>query len=449
MNCKRHVSAFCVMLLACSAGAAEPSISNIEISQPNGSTSVVITYDLDNAPAVVTVELLTNGTPISAELLMGLTGDGNCKIAQGAGRRIRWRPPRSLRGGALPDVTARLTAWPLAAPPDYAVWDLSASDGPASLRFYPNEASIPGGIHDAKYATTHLVMRKIPAGGTTRRLGTNANLTNTGLYPRCIPRLVTFTRDYYMSVFELTQGQCGQVWSWSFSPNGSGRAEAALLPMNSVMFDEIRGATLGRLWPAAGESEAVAHQVDDGSIVAAFRAKTGVASLDLPTAAQWEFAYRAGTWQNYYWGMDRARASVAAEIEASTNNAWTSENSTQIQPVGKLLANAFGLYDMGGNATEFCLDWFTLGATFSDGSDETDPRGPTEAAVRGNPYANGTRVLIGGSRASAADDNVSASVRSSQYSNASDAGQNVNNFRAGSAHIGFRFVCDAAFLAGN
>ena len=66
MNCKRHVSAFCVMLLACSAGAAEPSISNIEISQPNGSTSVVITYDLDNAPAVVTVELLTNGTPISA-----------------------------------------------------------------------------------------------------------------------------------------------------------------------------------------------------------------------------------------------------------------------------------------------------------------------------------------------------------------------------------------------
>ena len=423
-------------LLASMAVAAEPSISEVVVSQPEGTRSIIVNYTLANKPAVVTVELLTNGVPIAPEMVADISGDANRVVQPGTGRRVKWYPAEAFLNRTLSNTTARVTAWPLGAPPDYAVWDLAAADVSASLRFYVDAVSIPGGIHAEKYATTHLVMRKIPAAGVTSRLGSNVNHTNLD---RCVPRLVTLSKDYYIGVFECTQGQCQYLWGWVVTPFGADRPEANRLPMNAVFLDELRGPTKGRLWPALGESEANAHQVDDGSLIAELRTKTGVNSFDLPTAAQWEFAYRGGCPANCYWGYDCARAAVAVEIAASTNNAWSSENTSEIQPVGQLNANAFGLYDSGGNVAEACLDWFTTDAGIHNGADEIDPRGPAESAVLGKPYAKGTRVLAGGSYFAAAYNNVTAVAFSSQYSNTADGASRL-------PQLGFRFVCGSEFL---
>lgn len=434
---KIYVSMLCGILLACAAQAAEPAISNVKILQPDGSASVVVSYDLAGAPAVITVEMLTNGVPVAPETMAEITGDANRKVLPASGRTARWRPAKSMRGARLSDLTARVTAYPLSVPPDYAVWDLSADDVPASLRFYPDAESIPGGIGDVRYATTHLVMRKIHSGGVTVRLGTNKDSSNLD---RCIPRLVTFSRDYYIGVFELTQGQCRRVWQWQEAPGGSNRGEADRLPMNKLFFDEIRGSQKGRLWPAAGESEIVAHQVDDGSLIAAFREKTDV-EIDLPTAAQWEYAYRGGCPRNCFWGMERARTDIPEEYEAVCAYAWTAANCDKVQPVGTRLANGYGLYDMAGNVAESCLNWFTKGALLSDGSDEYDPRGPIEESVLGNPYTYGTRVVAGGAYNMVPDYHASAVFFSSQYCNKTEGALRYD-------HIGLRLVCDADFLAG-
>jgi formylglycine-generating enzyme required for sulfatase activity len=68
----------------------------------------------------------------------------------------------------------------------------------------------------------------------------------------------------------------------------------------------------------------------------------------LPTEAEWEYACRAGTVTPYYWGDSMNRSYC-----------WYQENSSGVNPahpVAQRLPNAWGLFDMSGNAREFCED---------------------------------------------------------------------------------------------
>jgi formylglycine-generating enzyme required for sulfatase activity len=63
----------------------------------------------------------------------------------------------------------------------------------------------------------------------------------------------------------------------------------------------------------------------------------------VPTEAEWEYAARAGTTTYHYWGE-----------EIDGRYLWYFENSNgRPQPVGRKLPNAWGLYDVEGNAFEW------------------------------------------------------------------------------------------------
>jgi formylglycine-generating enzyme required for sulfatase activity len=68
----------------------------------------------------------------------------------------------------------------------------------------------------------------------------------------------------------------------------------------------------------------------------------------LPTEAEWEYACRAGSATEFYFG--EAVSSLRA-YEWFNGNAGGST-----QPVGKLRPNAWGLHDMLGNVSEWCED---------------------------------------------------------------------------------------------
>lgn len=102
----------------------------------------------------------------------------------------------------------------------------------------------------------------------------------------------------------------------------------------------------------------------------------------LPTEAEWEYACRAGTTTDYYWGAN-----------PTNDYAWYFSNAGySTHPVAMKLPNGFGLFDMNGNVWEWCWDWFG-----NYGVDpQKDPAGPgsgTYRTLRGGSWGSGINSL--------------------------------------------------------
>jgi len=107
-------------------------------------------------------------------------------------------------------------------------------------------------------------------------------------------------------------------------------------------------------------------------------------NVRLPSEAQWEYACRAGTTTRFSSG-DKAGQKDSADLAKA---GWFGNNSRGVsKDVGTLAANALGLYDMHGNAWEWCGDWYA--ADYYRNSPAADPPGPASGrakVLRGGSY---------------------------------------------------------------
>jgi len=152
---------------------------------------------------------------------------------------------------------------------------------------------------------------------------------------------VILSRGFYMQTTEVTQAQ----WRMIMGTNPSHYVDCGdLCPVESVSWDDVQ------------------------KFIQFLNLRPGTRRYRLPTEAEWEYAARAGTTGSFAGG-------------SVDSMAWYLDNSDDtVHPVGKKTPNAWGLYDMHGNAREWVHDWY---AEYPAGS-VTDPKGPPRAYYRIN-----------------------------------------------------------------
>ncbi|MEZ5300892.1 MAG: SUMF1/EgtB/PvdO family nonheme iron enzyme [Verrucomicrobiales bacterium] len=98
----------------------------------------------------------------------------------------------------------------------------------------------------------------------------------------------------------------------------------------------------------------------------------------LPTEAEWEYACRAGTATPYSFGGDPKRLSAFAVF-------WDIETVAGSRNVGCKKPNPWGLFDMHGNVSEWCLDQYFAGRYKAD-RDSIPARALYPRAYRGGSW---------------------------------------------------------------
>jgi len=153
---------------------------------------------------------------------------------------------------------------------------------------------------------------------------------------------VTITKPFYMGKYEVTNRQ----WEAVMGPqNNHFQTNYSVRPVESNWLKAIE--FCNKLSEKDGLTKC--YTIDNDTVICDWNAN----GWRLPTEAEWEYACKAGTTTDFYNGDIGKNWSYDKNLDKI---AWYS--TYPLRAVGLKEPNAFGLYDMLGNLSEWCWDYY-------------------------------------------------------------------------------------------
>ena len=185
---------------------------------------------------------------------------------------------------------------------------------------------------------------------------------------------VRITRPFYLGIHHVTRGQFRQFVAETGYVTELGRDSRYAMGYDSDKKSFCFNPNFS--WRNVGFGQTDVHPVvnvswNDAVAFCKWLSEKEGKTYRLPTEAEWEFACRAGTKTRYSSGDDPESLAKVGNIGDATVRAQHPDWSETIlasdayvftAPVGRFEPNAYGLFDMHGNAEQWCADFYGEGA---------------------------------------------------------------------------------------
>jgi formylglycine-generating enzyme len=206
----------------------------------------------------------------------------------------------------------------------------------------------------------------------------------------CPPHRVRITHPFYLGKYEVTVGQFRQF----VAATGYNAEATPRKPVEEAKAGSGKPPTPSGTWREPGFAQTDDYPVVNASWTDAVAFCQWLSHKEgklyrLPTEAEWEYACRAATTTRYCSGDDpETLVRVGNSADAAYRTVFPNKGAAiagndgyaYTAPVGSFQPNAFGLYDMHGNAWEWCADRYS--ATYYAESPRDDPTGPKTGTMR-------------------------------------------------------------------
>ena len=247
-----------------------------------------------------------------------------------------------------------------------APWGIQ-SEGKENAR-----AQIPKDLRQAFKSPVPMKMMAIPAGNFVM----GACDGDSEALPDELPcRTITFTKPFQMGVYEVTVAQFlefveAQGYKTQAESSGLGGWKASTASSWGIQHPDLNWSSPG--YPVAADLPVTMVSYEDALAFCEWLSRRDGKNYRLPTEAEWEYACRAGSKDVYHFPI-KSRDSYCWSL-------WNTKKNVCPRPVGTRQPNPWGLFDMGGNAREWCLDWYGEKAYLL--SQKEFPQGPVNGTLR-------------------------------------------------------------------
>ena len=297
--------------------------------------------------------------------MLAAAGNAYCLLWTCRGFAAEPDPPRESPAAPSKEHEAKAPSWAKVAPEQVAAAEALgvpvAFENSIGMRFIliPSGTFMMGSRHSAEQVARRCAMPNAHAGWFSDE------------HPR---HEVALAGAFYMAIHEVTQEcyeEVSRAKGGKDKGKNRGKEKGKLTAIESPV--ELKGPNnpVGDISWSDVEKFCKTLNSHDGRTYA------------LPTEAQWEYACRAGTTTPFCFGETISTDQVNYHGDYTYAKGRKGKNRGQPTPVGSFPPNAWGLYDMHGNVSEWCADLYD---GYAADSAATEPVNKKLRVVRGGSW---------------------------------------------------------------